>query len=260
MMPGARQHRMTPQQQQHHFEQQMWNEQLMFMQMMNSRGGAYKRQGTPSRNGGGKPPANNTEVLPMRSGTKTNRARINRTLTKPSRVQNNKVRRTPESPGVVDKQAHQDRDKEAKEKEAAANKNRRELERSLRHSEMKKATQNNRGLLASDQSTISLLKNAEMKLRRADHDYAGHRVQAIRHVAHALNHMTGSYPFNESGVYGTGNLPQGQSDGLLREAEGHLRTIENTLRTRTNSLEHHQNARASVADAIRELHAALRVN
>jgi hypothetical protein len=260
MMPGPGQQRMTPQQQQHHFEQQMWNEQLMFMQMMNSRGGAYKRQGTPGRNGAGQQPAinNQGQSNSARHQNKSGSNQSNANQAQPSVKQQSA--KNARSPGVVDKQAHQDRDKEGKEKEAAASKKRQERERAIHRNEAKKSNVANNRPLSSDSASISMLKTAQTKLRNADHDYAGHRVEAMRHVDRALEHLTGSAPFNGSVVSGAGNLAQAESDRLLREAENHLRMVENTLGTRTNGLEHHHNARASLNEAIRQLHIALRIN
>lgn len=244
-MPGGRQHPIRPQ-------QQMLNEQMMFEEMMNSRSRSSRRQVGAAPSGGGKQTSGNNRAQPN-----ANRQKNALNSAQPGAKQQSE--KQAESPGNVGNQTKQERENEAKEKEAAASKKRHELERSLHHNE-KNAIAHNRGLQGSDQSTISLLNTAMGKLRSADHDYAGHRVEAMRHVARALEHLTGSYAFNASGVSGAGNLPQTESDRLLREAENHLRTIENTLRTRTNSLEHHHNARASVAEAIRELHIALRIN
>jgi hypothetical protein len=260
MMPGGGQQRMTPQQAQHHFEQQMWNEQLMFMQMMNSRGGAYKRQGTPSRNGAGQQPVinNRGQANSVRHQNGPNSAQPKSTQAQPTAKQQRG--KSTQSPGVVDKRAHADRDKEAKEKEADASKKREEREHAIHRNEEKRSNLANKRPLSSDSASISMLKTAQTKLRNADHDYAGHRVEAMRHVDRALEHLMGSTSFNGSVASGAGNLAQGESDRLLREAENHLRMVENTLGTRTNSLEHHHNARASVNEAIRQLHMALRTN
>jgi hypothetical protein len=258
-MPGVGQHPMTSQQHEHVMFQQMIIQQMMFESIMNSRIAATRRQGPPSQNGGGQQPSSNS-----RSKSNAGRQQNGSNSTQPRNNQAHpgvkpQSEKKAESPGNVSKPTKQERAKESKENEATGIHKRHELERSLYHPE-KNAIVHNRGVQASDQSTISLLKTSEMKLRRADHDYAGHRVEAMRHVGHALNQLTGSYFFNDHIGSGAGNLPQAESDRLLREAEGHLRFVENTLRTRTNSLEHHHNARTSVAEAIRELRIALRIN
>jgi len=250
---------MTPMQQHENFVRQQWNDQMIFESIMNSRGSYTPRRAGPARTGGVKQPSGNNRPQPnagrQQNGVTSAQPRNNQGQPKVKQQQQKRA----ESPGNVSKQPNQEREKEAKEKEAATSKKRHDLERSLHHNE-KNAILHNRDLQGSDQSTISLLKSAEMELRRADHDYAGHRVQAMRHVARALEHLTGSSAFNNSGISRAGNLPQAESDRLLREAEGHLRLIENTLSTRTNSLEHHHNARASVAEAIRELRIALKIS
>jgi len=250
---------MTPMQQHANFLRQQWNDQMLFESIMNSPGTYIPRRAGPTHSGGGQQPTGNNRPQPNagRQQNGSNSAQPKSNQGQPS-VKQQRGRQA-ESPGIVGKQTKQEREKEGKEKEAATSKKRHELERSLHHNE-KNAILHNRVLQGSDQSTISLLKTAEMKLRRADHDYAGHRVQAMRHVARALEHLTGSSAFNNSGVSRAGNLPQAESDRLLREAENHLNHVENTLRTRTNSLEHHHNARASVAEAIHELRIALRIS
>ena len=155
--------------------------------------------------------------------------------------------------------SNQEREKEAKTNSAATKKEGHRHDHPGQLAESRKAIAASKRPLATDQAAISMLKTAQMKLSKADHDYAGHRVQAMRHVAHALDHLTGSFLFDEHAVSGFGNLAQAESDRLVREAEGHLNFIENTLRARTNSLEHHQSARTSVAEAIRELRIALTI-
>ena len=118
----------------------------------------------------------------------------------------------------------------------------------------------NKRRLASDQSSISLLRTVHARLREADHDYQGHRMRAMNHVASALEHL-GSPAFNaEFGQsFGLGNLPQSKSDEILRNALVHLKTVENELTRGTNHAEHHGSARAKVAEAIGELHIALNI-
>jgi hypothetical protein len=105
-----------------------------------------------------------------------------------------------------------------------------------------------RNMLARDKAAINLLHTAHSELSRADNDYGGSRPRAMTHVAIALHHLGVSAPLtNMSSI---GNLPQAQSDRLLREAETHLHRALNSV-----TVDH--NARAPIEAAIHELHTAL---
>ena len=155
----------------------------------------------------------------------------------------------------------------AQEKRAEA---RREEERRLaehRHEEAR-AAQNRtrqRGVLAQDQVKVSLLRNVHSKLQQADHDYDGNRVRAMESVSQAIHHLGATGPLgfgggsSLAGISGAGNLPQGQSDGILRDAIHNLRNVEGQLGTSGGGATHHAEARASVARAIHHLEVALRV-
>jgi hypothetical protein len=112
--------------------------------------------------------------------------------------------------------------------------------------------------LAADQTTIGLLRTAHAKLREADHDYDGHRVRAMEHVSSAIRHL---HPALELGSFfapGLGNLPQGQSDQILRDSLVKLRLAEGSLPAGAGRLAHHNSTRTSVTEAIDELELALR--
>jgi hypothetical protein len=234
-------HHMTP-------EMQMWSDQMLFDQIMRSRRAASTRQGGQGQSAGMQ---NQPAAGQQRVGSYSSQSKINQSQDKA----NQQPPKTSASRGM----SKQEHEKEAKTNSAATKKEGHRHDHPGQHAESRKATAASKRPLATDQAAISMLKTAQMKLSKADHDYAGHRVQAMRHVAHALDHLTGSFLFNEHAVSGFGNLAQAESDRLLREAEGHLNFIENTLRTRTNSFEHHQSARTSVTDAIRELRIALTI-
>jgi hypothetical protein len=233
---------------------QMWNDQMLFDQIMRSRRAASSRQGGQDQNGGSQRPSAGSQIQgavgQQAVGSKSSQSKSDANQQRP---------KIAESSAASKHQQNQQRDKEAKANSAATEKEGHHQDLIRHHAEPRKAVAATKRPLAADQTTISFLKTAQMKLSNADHDYAGHRVQAMRHVARALDHLTGSFLFNENAVSGAGSLPQAESDRLLREAEGHLNYIENTLRTRTNSLEHHQSARTSVADAIHELRIALAI-
>jgi hypothetical protein len=234
-------HHMTP-------EMQMWNDQMLFDQIMRSRRAASSRQGGQ---GQAASKQNQPTAGQQRGGSNSSQLKINQSQDQA----NQQPPKTSGSRGL----SKQDREKEAKTNSAATKKEGHHQDHPGQHTESRKAVAASKRPLATDQAAISMLKTAHMKLSKADHDYAGHRVQAMRHVARSLDHLTGSFLFNEHAVSGAGNLAQAESDRLVREAEGHLTFIENTLRARTNSLEHHQSARTSVAEAIRELRIALTI-
>jgi hypothetical protein len=114
-----------------------------------------------------------------------------------------------------------------------------------------------RGVLASDQAKVSLLRTVHSRLLQADQDYNGHRVEAINSVGHALN-VLGS-PTPPGGGVGLGNMPQAQSDGILRDAIIKLRTVQGQLGGTASTATYHDLARTSVGQAIDHLEAALTV-
>jgi hypothetical protein len=253
-MPGGGQHPMTPQQHENFLHQQMINDQLMFEAIMNSRSRPSRPQGGAAPSGSGKQPTGNNRPQPN-----SNRPKNATNSAKPGvKPQSEKKA---ESPGNVGKQTKQEREKEAREKkEADASKKRKEEENSIRRNEVRKGVVNNRNLQGFNQVEINHLKNAYSKMSRADHDYGGHRIRSMEHVAGALEHLGAISPISGIALASQGNLPQAQSDQLLREAEFHLKNVLNTIGTGKNTLSHHHNARASVEAAIRELHVALRIN
>jgi hypothetical protein len=254
-----------PHQQPHHVspEAGMWNDMIIFDQIMRSRSAGSRRPSGPGHNGGGSRPAagdrngSSSSTSSPSNGSGLNSVRPQAKLAKSGGSQPQP--KTSSTSGSSQKPSNEAQEKAAKAKSAAATKEMHHQEHPGRHPEPAKTQKAHKRPLGADQSTISLLRTAQMKLSKADHDYAGHRVQAMHHVAHALGQLTGSTAFNEAIGYSAGNLPQAESDRLLREAEGHLNFIERTLSTRTNALEHHHTARTSVAEAIHELRTALAI-
>jgi hypothetical protein len=113
--------------------------------------------------------------------------------------------------------------------------------------------------LAQDQGKISLLRMVHARLQEADHDYQGHRVEALHSLNQALHHLGSAAPPGLGGTLSLGNLPQQQSDGILRDAIVKLKSVESQLGGSANRFSHHAEARASVAHAIRQLDVALRI-
>jgi hypothetical protein len=261
--PGAGQRPMTPQQRENFLYQQMWSEQLMFEEMMRSRGRAYRSQSGASQSGGGQNQKTSsgsnrplTDANRRQDGANGTQSKSNQGQPSAKALQEKRA----VSPGNVSTQTKQQRGREGKEKEAGANPIRKEEENSIRRKEVKTGAVNTRSLQGSNQAAINLLKNAHAKMSRADHDYSGHRVRSMEHVTIALQHLGATSAVAGNGYSSQGNLPQAQSDQLLREAEFHLRNVLNTIGTGRNTLSSHHDARASVDAAIRELHVALRIN
>jgi hypothetical protein len=248
---GARQqpHMATPEMQHEHMMQQFWREQMMLNQMMSPRARGAQTQSRPNNS---KSPTKGNQPQPAASqspnqgnhGTK-------------SRDQG-QIRGSSTQPGGTEQQ-HPNGKGETKSAHNATDA--REMHRKNELTPAKKHLgPDNKRKLASDQPSISLLRTVHTKLRQADHDYDGHRMRAMNHVASALEHL-GSPAFQgELGQnFGLGNLPQSKSDELLRNALVHLKTVEHDLSTGTNHAEHHGSARAKVAEAIGELHIALNI-
>lgn len=116
-----------------------------------------------------------------------------------------------------------------------------------------------RRVLPQDQAKVSLLRTVHTRLGEADRDYGGNRVHAMHSVSQAIQHLGGSTPAGAFGASSLGNLPQAQSDGILRDALHKLRNVESQLGGSAGGAPHHVQARGSVAEAIRHLEVALRV-
>jgi hypothetical protein len=112
-----------------------------------------------------------------------------------------------------------------------------------------------RGVLAQDQTKVSLLRLVHSRLVQADHDYNGHRMQAMNSVSHALN-LLGS-PTPPGGGVALGNTPQAQSNGILRDSISKLRIVHSQLGATASNPGHHALARTSVGHAISQLEAGL---
>jgi hypothetical protein len=148
----------------------------------------------------------------------------------------------------------------AQEKRAEAAREERRLaeqkREEARRAAARQANANNRRVAAQDQSKVNILLNVHSKLGQADHDYDGHRVHAMHSVGQAIHHLGSSAPMGGSGP---GNLSQGQSDGILRDALHNLRSVHSQLGGSGANAAHHAQARASVSQAIQHLEVALRI-
>ena len=128
--------------------------------------------------------------------------------------------------------------------------------RNLRRSAAKHLSQARR---PSDQSVISLLRTTHSRLNEADHDYDGHRVRSMEHIAGALRDLGSSTPVGSVSLSSAGNLSQSRSDEILRTALFQLKNTETSLGTGTDRSERHHRAQGAVTHAITELENALRI-
>jgi len=235
-----------------HMWNQWWQEQMMLNEMM--RAPAARRRPAQQQPGTGGP---QTGIGPSQPGASQRRAGVNERsiLSQPRQKQR------PQSPlpGAKQKPPSPESDKRAKQ-DASADKTRQHTrERSTLKNHAREADAVHKLPLAADRGTISLLRTVHSKLQRADADYQGHRVRAMDHVASALRHLGWSSPVSGMFAASSGNLPQGKSDQILRDAIVQLNITEKNLGTGTTGAEHHRNAHVAVAEAIRELHVALNI-
>jgi hypothetical protein len=109
-------------------------------------------------------------------------------------------------------------------------------------------------------SQITALEAANALLAKADHDYKGHRVKAMKQIHAAIHTLKAGTkapknPFK--GPKGTGGLPQDESDALLRQAMEQVTTVQGQLANvqapRATA------AAADLAVAVTELQTALKI-
>lgn len=107
---------------------------------------------------------------------------------------------------------------------------------------------------------ITALEAANALLHKADHDYKGHRVKAMKQVhaaIHALKVGTKAPRNPFKGPKGNGKLPQAESDALLNKAMLQIAAVQTQLATvqapRATA------AAADLAAAVTELQTALKI-
>jgi hypothetical protein len=169
--------------------------------------------------------------------------------------------------GSNPQQANPSSGTKSKHDAAAAKEAHREKERAKEKLNESKVATANRSTRSADNGTISLLRTEHARLHRADADYQGHRVRAMNHIESAIRHLGSTSGLNMGlgGGYnagtglGGGNLPQAESDQIVRDAIFHLSQTQASLGTGTNAAAHHRNAHTSVMEAIHELQVALKI-
>jgi hypothetical protein len=230
---------MTPQQHQQMQQQQMQQQRMLYEIM----GWNTPSRGTARGNGGG----GHVQARPKSSqpgGAHNNAAKSHQQNGNPT-PQSNQTNASSKQKASANNQAH----------ETKKTQNHKELEH--RREAARKAQTNTRLPLAADQGAIGHLRTAHNKLREADHDYAGHRVRAMEHVSAAIRSLHPTLDQGSFGGFGIGNMPQSQSDQILRDAMVKLQIAQSSLPSGTNRAAHHESAHRSVTEAIRELHLAL---
>jgi hypothetical protein len=98
---------------------------------------------------------------------------------------------------------------------------------------------------AQSNSSVALLEQAYSNLAKADHDYKGHRVKAMKHIEKAVAELGGKINGD-----GKGREPQGASDAQLRTAKELLQKAVPNLSGK---------ALRQVNEAIKEIDEALAV-
>jgi hypothetical protein len=143
----------------------------------------------------------------------------------------------------------------------------REKERAKMKSHELKAALANRSTRAADNLAVGHLKTAHARLRSADADYQGHRVNAMRHIETAIHHLGSSSGLNAGMGMGNiggangggGQMPQAESDQILQDAIHRLTQAQASLGTGTTAAAHHHNANTSITEAIHQLQTALKI-
>lgn len=108
---------------------------------------------------------------------------------------------------------------------------------------------------------VSELHKIHGLLARADHDYKGHRVQAMKDIHAAIlalhPHHKHNHHHKNPGTVKSGGEKQSVSDAQLRTAIGGLRVVENQLATTINPATN--KAVGSIRAAIKQLETALKI-
>jgi len=163
------------------------------------------------------------------------------------------------STGSVQEQSNSTRVTKAHQAEETSKERHHHQDNSMRKTHQREATLANQHPLTADQGTIGLLRTVHSRLQNADADYGGRRVRAMEHITAALRHLGATSPVVASLAIGAGNLPQSESDHILRHAIHTLSRTELMMGTGAHAAAHHHAARIAVTEAIRELEIALTI-
>jgi hypothetical protein len=106
---------------------------------------------------------------------------------------------------------------------------------------------------------VAELKAARSLLEKADHDYQGHRAQAVHEIGVAIHALQGSHQHHAMHKStGGNNESQAASDAQLRQALKKMKTVESQLQGGSSG-GHTAKAAAAVKKAIQELETALKI-
>ena len=227
----------------------MWNqwyqEQMMLNQMMSTRSARRPHsQGSPG--------PSQSQGMPGqgRSGPGRNAVGVPGGLQTPHTGQAHQGRA---HPSEKTKPAHQEGSDPGARKSSATTKSPQKHTGSTHQSHARIVKNGSQRHVMTDQSMISLLRTTHRRLEAADHDYQGHRVKAMNHIASALADLGSTSVGNLSLPANAGNVPQSRSDEILRDAMFQLRSAETSLGTGTDRAERHHRARSAVGNAVHEL-------
>jgi hypothetical protein len=242
---GQQRHMLMPEMHHEQMMQQSWYEQMLLNEMFSmprpKRGQTQPHQGTGQ----------------SQPGTSQHRPGESRYAA--SKQTDPRPQVKSHSTGSEQEQSNSTRGNEAHKTEETSKERQHHQDNSMRKTHQSEATLANQRPLAADQGTIGLLRTVHSRLRNADADYAGHRVRAMEHIAAAVRHLGAASPVVASLAIGAGNLPQSESDQVLRHAIHTLSRTALMMGTVAHAAAHHHTARISVAEAIRELEIALTI-
>ncbi|MFI5454875.1 MAG: hypothetical protein ACHRXM_05430 [Isosphaerales bacterium] len=242
---GQQHHTMTPEMLHEHMMQQFWYDQVLLNEMFTMR--TPRRGHTQPHQGAGQPQPSTNQPQPGESRHEASKQTDSRQQAKSH------------STGSEQEQSNPTRGTKAHQAEETSRERQHHRDQPIRKTHPREASPANKHPLAADQGTIGLLRTVHTRLQKADADYGGHRVRAMEHIGAALSHLGATSPVIPSLAIGAGNLPQSQSDQLLRDAIHTLSRTELSVGAGAHAAPYHHSARVAVAEAIRELHIALRI-
>lgn len=242
---GQQHHMMTPEMQHEQMMQQFWYEQMLLNEIF-----SMPRP---------KPARTQPHQSAGQSQSSTNRTRAGESRYAASKQTDPMPQVKPHSAGSAQQQSTSTRSKKTHKTPETSEERQRRQDISMRKTHQREATLANQHPLVADQGTIGLLRTVHLRLRNADADYGGRRVRAMEHIAAAIRHLGATSPVVASLAIGAGNLPQAESDQVLRHDIHTLRRTELMMGTGTVVAAHHHAARVSVTEAIRELEIALTI-
>ena len=123
------------------------------------------------------------------------------------------------------------------------------------------AQKNVKATAGPNDQIIAGLRSVIGVLKQADHDYKGHRVNAIKatHTAIKALETTKANHKHPKIAPGTGTVPQAVSDGMLAKAKASLGTILAGLQSSPGGAGNRATAITSIQTAMTEIDTALKI-